>query len=210
MKVFARYFSEDGFNFRLNTVLQFGKSWDVIGAAILINPGSANPIGNVTHEDLHSLTLLSGKSDHWREFSMDSTMRQLEKIFNKWYIGEEKSLNGVILLFNLFNLREQDLEKAIELLQKCKSSHCYISDSDMKILSGLRKVYLGWGQIGKIHTTLRQYAEPIFSKLYPKLAYYLQKSFDDNPFYHPGFINRSYKRSPNTKDLLNKFWSLDV
>ena len=40
MKVYARYFSEDGLNFRRDTILRFGDSWDVIGAAVLINPGS--------------------------------------------------------------------------------------------------------------------------------------------------------------------------
>ena len=40
MKVYARYFSENRLNFRLNTVLQFGDSRNIIGASVLINPGN--------------------------------------------------------------------------------------------------------------------------------------------------------------------------
>ena len=37
MNVYARFLIDDGFAFRLNTVLQFGEGWNVIGAAVLVN-----------------------------------------------------------------------------------------------------------------------------------------------------------------------------
>lgn len=41
MKVYAEYFEEDGLLYRRNTLLQFGDSWDLIGSAVLANPGCA-------------------------------------------------------------------------------------------------------------------------------------------------------------------------
>ena len=78
MKVYARYFSQNGLNLRTNTILQFGESFDIIGAAVLINPGSAKPLNKPLYqEQLHLLSSITGKFDHWQEFSIDSTMRHL-------------------------------------------------------------------------------------------------------------------------------------
>lgn len=206
MRVFARYLSENGLNFRLNTVLQFGDSWSVIGAAVLINPGSAKPIRRVVDEELLSqLSKFSGNLDSWFEFSSDSTMRQLEKIFNGWYVGEEKPLDGIILLFNLFNLRDQKLEDAVAQQRTCKSEYLLISDKDLELIKEVHKVYLGWGNVGKWDRNLRPLAESIFSSLYPRLKYYLRENFEENAFYHPGYINRSYKRSLKTQEIMKAF-----
>ena len=51
MKVYTEYFNiEDGNAFRIKTLLQFGESTDLIGSAVLINPGSAEPIRNADHD----------------------------------------------------------------------------------------------------------------------------------------------------------------
>lgn len=205
MRVFARYLSENGLNFRLNTVLQFGDSWTIIGATVLINPGSAKPIKDVNGQENHWLSQICHKEDSWFEFSPDSTMRQLEKIFNGWYVGNEKPLDGVILLFNLFNLRDQNLNNALSKQKICQSKHLFISDSDIDLLKGINKVYLGWGKTIRSNKELSLISEKIFSHLYTNLKYYLSESFDDNPFYHPGFINRSFKRNIKTQNLISSF-----
>ncbi len=205
MRVFARYFTENGLDFRLNTVLQFGDSWLVIGAAVLINPGSAKPICCVGDEELSQLSKISEGDYSWYEFSPDSTMRQLEKIFGGWYAGEEKPLGGIILLFNLFNLRDQKLETALAKQKECKSRYLFINEKDIELIKGMDKVYLGWGNVGKLDGNLRPIAESIFSSLYPGLKYYLKENFEDNAFYHPGYINRSYKRSVRTKEIIKAF-----
>ncbi len=92
MKVYARYFSDGLLNFRLNTVLRFGDSWNVIGAAVLINPGSSKPMGDIDSDTLERLSAITGHADGWKEFSADVTMRQVSKIFNGWYIGEDMPL----------------------------------------------------------------------------------------------------------------------
>ena len=45
-------------------------------------------------------------------------MQRIEKIFNGWYINpdEIKKLNGVIQLFNIFNVKNQNLSESIEKL----------------------------------------------------------------------------------------------
>lgn len=205
MRVFARYISEDGRNFRLNTVLQFGNSWSPIGAAVLINPGSAQPINRVSDAEQCHLSQISGNNNDWFEFLPDPTMRQIEKIFNGWYVGEEKSLNGVILLYNLFNLQDQKLANALNKQKTCKSEHLLISTKDMEIIKDVDKIYLGWGKVGKRDAKLKHIAESIFSSLYPQLKHYLCENFDDNTFYHPGYINRSYKRNLTTLELMKAF-----
>lgn len=203
MKVYARYFSEDGFNFRLNTILQFGDSWGVIGAAVLINPGSAKPIADVTTDELEHLSTLTSQTDAWQRFSADPTMMQLSKIFSGWYIGQERPLNGVIRLFNLFNLRDKNLGQALELQKTSDSPLLFSTAADIKTLKGISHIYLGWGNAGK--GALRNYAQKIFEAVKPQIDTYTYPCFDDNPFYHPGYVNRSYRTNKTTLRILTQF-----
>lgn len=203
MKVFARYFSENDLNFRCNTVLQFGDSWDVIGAAVLINPGSAKPVGDVDACTLEKLASITGETTEWHSFTVDSTMRQLEKIFNGGYVGDATPLNGVILLFNLFNLRDKNLAEALELHKTCKSPYLFTTETDIDSLKSIDRIYLGWGGAGRYN--LRCQAEQIFNAVKDKCNYYLDTNFNKNAFYHPGYVNRSYKRNNITKQILNSF-----
>lgn len=202
MKVYARYFTEDGLNFRLSTVLQFGESWGIIGAAVLINPGSARPIADVDEGTVEHLRAITEHSDNWKQFSPDATMGQLAKIFSGWYAGEEKPLDGCILLFNLFNLRDKNLAEALELQKKCNSDHLFSTEADISRMADVSRIYLGWGNTGKYQ--LRQYAEPIFEAVKEKCPY-LDPDFNRNAFYHPGYVNRSYKRNPTTQRIIQNF-----
>lgn len=202
MKVYARYFTEYGLNFRRDTILQFGECWDIIGAAVLINPGSAKPIGDVGSDTIARLADITGHSDSWQEFSADPTMGQLAKIFGGWYAGEDKPLNGCILLFNLFNLRDKNLNEALELQKDCKSEHLFTTETDLSRLADIDRIYLGWGNTGKYQ--LRQFAEPIFDAVKAKCPY-LDPDFNRNAYYHPGYINRSYKRNPTTQQIVKTF-----
>lgn len=201
MKVYARHFSDKDLNFRLDTVLQFGESWDVMGVAVLINPGSARPIAEIGSDITTRLLSITGLADNWKEFSADSTMRQLAKIFSGWYVGEDKPMNGCILLFNLFKLRDKNLTEALELQSKCRSEYLFSSRNDISRLADAERIYLGWGNAGKYQ--LRQYAEPIFEVVKSRCPY-LNPDFIRNAFYHPGYINRSYKKE-STRRWLEKF-----
>ena len=47
MKVYAQYFELEGISYRLNKILQFGDSWELLGNVVLANPGSAEPIKEI-------------------------------------------------------------------------------------------------------------------------------------------------------------------
>ncbi len=130
-------------------------------------------------------------------------MNQLEKIFNGWYLGEKKPLNGVILLSNLFNLRDKNLHQAIELQKSCASQLLFTTDADIEALKVTDHIYLGWGNAGK--GPLREYAQRVFEEVKNRLAYYLDPDFNRNAFYHPGYVNRSYRRNPTTHRILTQF-----
>ena len=128
----------------------------------------------------------------------------LAEIFSGWYAGEDKPLNGCVLLFNLFNLRDKNLTEALELQNNCKSEHLISTKMDIARLADVDRIYLGWGNTGKYQ--LRQYAEPIFEAVKSKCPY-LDAAFEHNAFYHPGYINRSYKHNPTTQQIVKKFVS---
>ena len=203
MNVYARYYSENGLNFRTNTILQFGDSWNVIGASVLINPGSADSIGDVTQDELAHLKAVTKHTSNWCRFSSDPTMNQLAKIFNGWYLGKEKALNGIILLSNLFNLRDKDLNQALELQKSCCSELLFSTDADIAALEDTDNIYLGWGNTGK--GALRHYAQQIFNAVKSRIGYYVDSDFDRNAFYHPGYVNRSYRYNATTQRILTQF-----
>lgn len=70
-------------------------------------------------------------------------MRFIEKIFTREYLGKSKKLNGVIQLFNTFNIKNQNLEEAIEYFE---------CDSDLMYSLGIEKyfhdkpTYFGFGK----------------------------------------------------------------
>lgn len=200
MKVYAQYFQLEGISYRLNTILQFGDSWELLGNVILANPGSAEPIKKIDDIKIQQLQDFYRNFENrnfditnWYEFSDDATMQRIEKIFNGWYINpdEIKKLNGVIQLFNTFNVKNQNLSESIEKLPP---------DNDILFSLGIEKyfndkpTYFGFSNDVLYDDRLRPIAENIFnnSSSIVKTAY--NKEFDKNSFYHPTFINRSYKR----------------
>lgn len=109
MKVYAQLISDNNsFKYRLNTLLHFGNSWDLIGNIVLANPGSAEPKNEISNEDWQSVKEFlqryprpSDKSilmqKYWNEFEPDATMRQIETLFSGGYTHTNiKPLNGVI------------------------------------------------------------------------------------------------------------------
>lgn len=199
MRVYAEYFEEEGLTFRKNTLLQFGNCWNLIGNAVLSNPGSARPINRVSHD---LLVLISKfykqyrergdfKSDNWFEFSPDSTMRFVEKIFNGWYIGKRIELNGVIQLFNTFNIRDQYLSKAIGKIGV--NSNLLFSYNVYKYFQD-RPTYFGFGNEVLNEDVLRNVAEHIFNKSSEAVLSPYHKEFSRNSFYHPMYVNRAHEQ----------------
>ncbi len=99
--------------------------------------------------------------DNWYEFSVDSTMRFIEKIFSGWYVGKSIELNGVLQLFNTFNIKDRDLSQAVSQvgvasdLLFSRDVHKYFHD---------KPTYFGFGNDVLNSDVLRDVARNIFEK----------------------------------------------
>lgn len=201
MKVYAEYFEENGLKYRRSTLLQFGNSWNLIGSAVLANPGSAEPIKEIAKDEQEQLNLFYANNrkeqkfnpKNWFIFNDDPTMQRVEKIFNGWYIDQDNTLelNGVIQLFNTFNIKNQDLDEAIKSVSL---------DSELLFSVGIEKcfndkpTYFGFSNDVLNDNRLYPIARNIFENSSERVKSIYYADFDKNSFYHPTFINRSYKR----------------
>ncbi len=210
MKVYAEYFKEEnGKEYRKKTLLHFGDSTKLIGSAVLMNPGSAKPNGNPNTDIIHNFYAQNHKinninPEHWKAFAADSTMRQLEKIFSGSYLGKPIELNGIIQLFNCFYYRDPNLDTALENHEK--DSKYNFSENEFFLN---KPVYFGWGNVGK-NGKLKDIALEIFKKYNLKHTPIYNSNFEDNYFYHPGYINRSFSKNKNTVKLLKDFYTLNT
>lgn len=110
-KVFGTFVKSDGYIYRTDTYIQFGKFKKIIGACVLCNPGSASLSDSSAQE---SLEKFNGYKVIQGEVKDDNTIRQLIKILKGVY-GE--GLEGQFLIFNLFTLRHPHMDTALKLLK---------------------------------------------------------------------------------------------
>lgn len=115
-------------------------------------------------------------------------------------------MNGVVLLYNLFNLRNANLQQALEVAGSCKSPLLLCSNEDIASLKAVGKVYLGWGKEG-VGPVLRLMAEKVFNAVKDSNAY-LYRDFDKNKFRHPMYINRAISRDKEIRKVLTRFGRL--
>lgn len=211
MKVFAHYWKSEvtGNDYRWRTLLQFGTSWDIIGSVVMKNPGSAAPLYSVnepaTLEQLKRLEQAKLYSDEpeyaWYSFSCDDTMQKVEKLFCSYY--KTSTLNGIIQVFNLMNVRDPNLELA--LIKNNNTVYPFSKTAEKDIQSLIAPVYLGWGDLWK-KQPFREDAEKIFTTVHNKLdGKYLFPQLKDNKFYHPQYLMGVGLNSPMSKFLLNAF-----
>ena len=213
MKAYAEYFKENGLLYRRNTLLQFGKSWDLIGNVVLANPGSAEPISRTSTDILGLVSTFYDKFRNgekiqianWHEFSPDSTMRFVEKIFNGWYLDKSIELNGVVQLFNTFNIKNQKLDEAVDQIG---------IDSDLLFSHNIYKyfndkpTYFGFSNAVLGNKILRSVAKEIFSNSSESVRSIYNEDFSKNSFYHPMYINQAYGQNHFQKykdGILSKF-----
>lgn len=134
MQCFARWEKDDkaGVIFRDQTILQFGNSWDLLANFILLNPGSALPLNEVSKTDFLRAKKLPffvepKAQEKYVEFSIDRLMQDVLKLFSFSYNG------GTIRLYNLFNLKNQYSGEAIEQFKEnAKHPKMFSSESEIK------------------------------------------------------------------------------
>jgi hypothetical protein len=195
MRVYAEYFIKNNKRYRRKTLLQFGDCIDLIGSAVLMNPGSANPDPDKRIEDISTIERFYKEmhnieikpKDIWFNFTTDSTMGFLANIFNGWYINNEKELKGIIQLFNCFYYMSPDPREAEE---EFKQNPKYIFNESNLFVN--RPVYFGWGNSGKTGGIYHSIAKNIFKKykdMHPNLSKLYESDFESNNFYHPYYLN---------------------
>ena len=209
MKVFAEYVKENGIEYRKRTLIQFGASWDLIGSAVLKNPGSATPQRKVNIEECEQLNkFYNTKVDesiwHFFDIGRDNTIRTfLPNLFNGYYAtGVEKvKLEGVIQLFNLFYVRNANVNKAKDKIENNDSEFLYEDSDELISLLRDKPVYLGWGDVCNTNSNTKELATKIFEFQKSSGIKYLNEGFSDNKFYHPQYLNMG-----NDKDTVHSFW----
>ena len=214
MKVYAEFFVENGIEYRTKTILQFGDNWDLIGSIVMKNPGSASiknqsTIDTKAFEEIKKNYYKSGIDEkNWYEFKPDPTMYQVEKLFDGSYIDNKRELNGVILIFNLFNIRENDIVKAKIIYKKALESNSqYLHPIENEVLDLIknRPVYLSWYWEWQFVNT--SFADRIFEYVKNSDFMYLDDVEKiNNSFYHPNYINRpNVYMSPKVQKTLQSF-----
>lgn len=194
MKVYAHYKEVGNIAYRWRTLLQFGSSWHIIGSVVMKNPGSAYPVKEVHLPELYAI---DGTSE-WYEFKGDITMTCISELFTEYHKTDH--LNGVIQIFNLFNVKEANLNKALTLYGDCCPSTIEQDLSDIVL-----PAYLGWGKLGT-DSRFREQATRFFDVVKAQ-KHYLDNNFNANPFFHPLYLMRYGKTKGNVKKVRAAFTS---
>jgi len=119
-------------SFRDQTILQFGDSWDLIANFVLLNPGSALPLNTTNQTDFLKSKSLPFfiepiEDEVYLEFKTDPLMKTLIKLFAGEFTG------GVIKIYNLFNLKNQDSEQALkQLIQYRQHGKMFTKDAEIR------------------------------------------------------------------------------
>lgn len=214
IKVYTHYLCKNEIEYRWRTIIQIGNSWDICGTIFMKNPGSSkyvepniSPIKNSglleklrTFDDTRT-----SLSYEWYEFSIDRTMSCVINLFKAYYEAHGKQLNGVIQIFNLFNIRDVNVWRGID---KCKDDGLdklvYTTDDDIKHI--VSPIYIGWGNLWRVPAH-KENAQKIFSEVIKKPSY-LCNRIEDNRFYHPQYLMSYGKNRKNCKEVLEKFKSI--
>lgn len=211
MKVFAEHIEDNGIKYRGKTLLQFGESFDLIGSAVLKNPGKAERIDKISPGNLVLISKFYNNkqinNEYWCEFTHDNTIIFLSKIFSGYYIAEkEDHLNGIIQLFNLHNIKDQNILDARKKFIGNDSIYLCQPPSEIIPLFKDRPVYLGWGNEYSQSEKLRQNSLEIFNHVKINSDEYLKDNFYENKFYHPLYINMMYTTLGSLRQSLIAFY----
>lgn len=207
-RVYTHYYRDGNIEYRWRTIIQIGNSWEKCGTIFMKNPGSSThcektPSPIVKKEILDNLRKFDYEEivNHceWYEFSVDNTMNYVIKLFETYY---RKPLNGVIQIFNLFNIRGANLGEAIgksngSILEQL----AYTVEYDVKHI--VSPVYLGWGDLWK-NQKFSEKAEKIFNEVRQKTSY-LSDGIQNNKYYHPQYLMNYGKNKLDCIITLTRF-----
>lgn len=197
MKVYTHYYKlNDNEGLRWRTLLQFGKSFDIIGSVVMKNPGSSKPKSSKEIKDDRHLSYLSkfdDTKDPWYEFTADDTMRKVAVLFASYYgFNNVNKLNGVIQIFNLFYIMDPNEQRAEQKMKNAGLPANFhtpqdLLDYDIEKLQA--PVYLGFGDLAFTDrfrdSAIRYFKSVTDGGMRPT---YLNEKFEENSFYHPQYL----------------------
>ena len=191
MRAYARWTKENENFFRDETILQFGKSFDLIANIILLNPGSATPKSDKSvNEFLVSKNLPYLKKpatgQNYYEFNLDPLMRNLLGCFGEVYSG------GVIKIYNLFNLKNSNSDEAIGMLDSLDSKYLFASEANFLD----KPVIFATGDKVNANERLKDEIIKYYNQAKNNPKYYLTKT-DKKEF--------RFKKVQNKEDIFNSY-----
>ena len=223
MKVYTHYRALDTYTIdkkgnqikngiRWRTLLQYGSSWEIIGSVVMMNPGSASPLHEITDKEILSrlLPFDENANEIWYEFSEDNAMKDVGSLFA--YYQEKTSrhdLEGVIQIFNLFYLRDADLERAKRQFSQQEPYLAHATDEDIRHLTEHQgqplyaPIYLGFGSLAK-DKRFQDKAHTFWVAVRQRM-HYLHPIFEENKFYYPSYILGRGKNKPCSRLALARF-----
>lgn len=214
MKVYTHYEKINDIEYRWKTLLQLGDSWNICATVVMKNPGSSNPINIkndkpipiMNNELLKQLFLFDDAQKYrghkWYQFTVDNTMVQVGRLIEEYLRSHGKPVEGIIQIFNLFNIRDVDPCEAIGKMETGQiASFVSTIEDDIKELTP--PIYLGWGNL-KQHRYFKENAYRVFEET-KKITSYLDPNYDNNPFYHPQYLLVYGKNKSRSKQILSSF-----
>jgi hypothetical protein len=208
LKVFAEFHQDGNYKYRIKTLLQINGGTKLLGSAVLINPGSAEPENDKFDKDIIQQFYKSNHNikienlDLWYEFSADPTMHQLVKLFNGSYTKYQPiELKGIIQLFNCVYIIGPNLKKAEEDFSNSPQKFAFNEQDYFKY----KPVYFGWGQTGK-HGFVYEIAYKIFDEYKDPYNKLYEADFEANHFYHPRYVNIAHTQNEAVKKVAVDFF----
>ena len=147
MKVYAEFIDDNGLLFRTKTLLQYGDSWDLIGSIVMKNPGSAKP-GTPLNEDskigISEFYAEDINFENWTEASNDPTLKKVAAIFDGSYLEKNIELDGIIQVFNIYNICEPKIKFAYQKAENSNTDLLFINLNKTIKQFRNKPVYLGF------------------------------------------------------------------
>ncbi len=194
MKIYAEFIDDNGLLFRTKTLLQYGDSWDLIGSIVMKNPGSAKP-GTPLNEDskigISEFYAEDINFENWTEASNDPTLKKVAAIFDGSYLEKNIELNGIIQVFNIYNICEPKIKFAYQKAENSNTDLLFINLNKTIKQFRNKPVYLGFFDFYTFKKTrhsdyLQSIAKGIFDYVKNSNFMYLPcNDIIDNPMYHP-------------------------
>lgn len=211
LKVFAEFIEENNIQYRTKTILKYGDSWDLIGTIVMKNPGSAYPLNKIDVDDFNNIKnhFYPGvEIENWHVFKDDITIKRISNLFDGSFISSPAKLNGVILIYNLFNVRAGKIVEAVKKANMSDSEYLLPNLDELMISAQNKPIYIGFNweyknTTNKHQQKIEKFATDLFNYVKHSENMYCVDDMVNNFFYHPlspQILNPKYQH------ILNNFY----